>query len=405
MNTPTSLSIAQGGSAPLRLSGPLLAVLAGLAALGALSTNIILPALPRMAADLSISIEDTSLVLSSFFLAFAVGQLFVGPVSDRWGRRGPVLGGLALFIAGSLLCTWAPTLPLLVAGRVVQALGVCAASVLSRAIARDLFEGEALSRTLALTMVAMAAAPGFSPLLGSAMEYGPGWRASFALVAFLGLLLALAYVAVVGETHPSDRRAATTPGKVLHGYVALVRDARFIRPAFAVSAIIGGLYAFFAATPTVLMERLGLSALQLGLFFASTVFVVFAAGMLAPRLAHRWGAAGVARAGGVVALVGALILLAGGEDSDLAYFTGAVVLYLLGMGLVNPLGTAMALGPFSRQAGLASSLLGALQMACAGGMTALVGLSGRSPTMALGTVLTVASVLALATLLGRGRQG
>ncbi|MFC5522264.1 MFS transporter [Polaromonas jejuensis] len=352
MNTPTSLSVARSGPTPLRLSGPLLAVLAGLAALGALSTNIILPALPRMASDLRASTDDVGWVQSGFFLAFAVGQLFVGPVSDRWGRRAPVLGGLALFIAGSVLCAWAPTLP----------------------------------------------------LLGSAMEYGPGWCASFALVALLGLLLALAYMTVVGETHPSDRRAATTPGEVLRGYAALARDARFISPAFAVSVIIGGLYAFFAATPAVLMGRMGLSALQLGLFFAGTVFVVFAAGMLAPRLAHRWGAARVAGAGCVVALVGALALLVGAEGSGLAYFTGAVVLYLLGMGLVNPLGTAMALGPFSRQAGLASSLLGALQMACAGGMTALASLAGRNPAMALGLVLTAASVLALAALTVRRQR-
>lgn len=405
MNTPTSISMAQGGSAPLRLSGRLLAVLAGLAALGALSTNIILPALPRMASELGVGTRDTGLVLSSFFLAFAIGQLFVGPVSDRWGRRIPVLGGLALFIAGSLLCAWSPTLPLLVAGRVVQALGVCAASVLSRAIARDLFEGEALSRTLALTMVAMAAAPGFSPLLGSAMEFGPGWRGSFALVALLGLLLALAYAVVLGETHPSDRRAAATPHEVLRGYAALLRDARFIGPALAVSVIVGGLYAFFAAAPAVLMGSMGLSALQLGLFFAGTVFVVFGTGMLAPRLAHRWGPAAMVRLGCVAALSGALGLLAGGENAGLMSFTGAIVLYLLGMGLVNPLGTAMALGPFSRQAGLASSLLGGLQMACAGGMAALAGLAGRSPAAGLGLVLTAASVLALAASVLCRRQG
>ncbi|CAB3879753.1 Bicyclomycin resistance protein [Achromobacter anxifer] len=405
MNGPAAIAAAQGAAVPARLSGRLLAVLAGLAALGALSTNIILPAFPRMASELGVDTRDMGLVLSSFFLAFAIGQLFVGPVSDRWGRRAPVLGGLALFLAGSLVCAWAPTLPLLVAGRVVQALGVCAASVLSRAIARDLFEGEALSRTLALTMVAMAAAPGFSPLLGSAMEYGPGWRASFALVALLGLLLALAYAVVVGETHPADRRAAATPAAVLRGYAALARDVRFMGPALAVSVIIGGLYAFFAATPAMLMGRMGLSAVQLGLFFASTVFVVFAAGMLAPRLAHRWGAARVARCGCAVALAGAVALLAAGEDGGLGQFTAAVALYLFGMGLVNPLGTAMALGPFSRQAGLASSLLGGLQMGCAGGMTALASLAGGSPAMTLGLVLAAASALAFAALMARGRQG
>jgi DHA1 family bicyclomycin/chloramphenicol resistance-like MFS transporter len=388
----TAISAAAPGSAaPARLTGRLLAVLAGMAALGALSTNIILPAFPSMASELGVDARDMGLVLSSFFLAFAIGQLFVGPLSDRWGRRAPVVGGLALFIAGSLVCVWASTLPLLVAGRVV-------------AIARDLFEGEALSRTLALTMVAMAAAPGFSPLLGSAMEYGPGWRASFALVAVLGLVLALAYVATVGETHPADRRAAATPAAVLRGYADLARDVRFIGPASAVSVVIGGLYAIFAATPAMLMGRLGLSALQLGLFFACTVFVVFAAGMLAPRLAHRFGAARVARSGCAVALTGALTLLAGGEDSGLSQFTAAVALYLFGMGLVNPLGTALALGPFSRQAGLASALLGGLQMACAGGMTALASLAGGSPTLILGGVLAGASVLACAALMAGKRQ-
>lgn len=404
MNTSTPISITQSGVASMRLSSQLLAVLAGLAALGALSTNIILPALPRMASDLGVGVRDTGPVLTGFFLAFAVGQLFVGPISDRWGRRVPVLAGLVLFIVGSLACIWARTLPMLVVGRVIQALGVCAASVLSRAIARDLFEGEALSRTLALTMVAMAAAPGFSPLLGSAMEYGPGWRGSFALVALLGLLLALAYVTLVGETHFRDRRAAVTPGEVLRGYAALAWDVRFIGPAFAVSAIVGGLYAFFAATPAVLMGRMGLSALQLGLFFACTVLVVFGAGMLAPRMAHRWGAVRVACIGCLVALAGALAMLVGGEGLDLAYFAGATVLYLLGMGLVNPLGTAMALGPFSRQAGLASSLLGCLQMACAGGMTTLASLVGSSPAVGLALVLTVVSVLAFIALVASGRK-
>nr|WP_308645888.1 MFS transporter [Ottowia beijingensis] len=146
---------------PARLSPEQLFLLAGLAALGALATNIILPAFPDMAADLGTSVLDLSATLSSFFVAFAVGQLFVGPLSDRFGRKWLVLSGLAIFVAGSAICALATTLPQLIGGRVVQALGVCATSVLSRAIARDLFDGEALARTLALIMVAMAAAPGF----------------------------------------------------------------------------------------------------------------------------------------------------------------------------------------------------------------------------------------------------
>ena len=144
--------------------------------------------------------------MSSFFVAFALGQLVAGPLSDRFGRKPLVLGGLAVFAAGSVLCALADTLPLLVLGRVIQALGACAASVLSRAIARDLFDGEALGRALALTMIAGAAAPGFSPLLGSVLAGLFGWRVTFLVVAAFGVVLALHYSSRVGETHPVDRR-------------------------------------------------------------------------------------------------------------------------------------------------------------------------------------------------------
>ena len=125
-----------------RLTGGILFLLAGLAALGALATNIILPAFPRIGAGLGVSSQELGLTLSSFFVAFAVGQLLVGPLSDRFGRKWLVLGGLVVFVAGSVLCAFADTLSFLVLGRVIQALGACAASVLSRAIARDLFDGE-----------------------------------------------------------------------------------------------------------------------------------------------------------------------------------------------------------------------------------------------------------------------
>ena len=152
-------------------TGLQIAVLAGLAATGTLATNILLPSLPQMAASLKVSSAAVTSAITVFLAVFAIGQLVVGPISDRYGRRWPVLTGFAVFFAGSIWCGLATDLPsLLIVGRVIQALGVCAASVLSRAIARDLFDGEALAKALSLTMVAMAAAPGFSPLLGSALD-------------------------------------------------------------------------------------------------------------------------------------------------------------------------------------------------------------------------------------------
>ena len=380
--------------APRRLTGSLLLLLAGLAALGALSTNIILPAFPDMRRDLGVSARDLGVTLSSFFVAFAVGQLAVGPLSDRFGRRWLVLGGLAVFLAGSAMCALASSLPELVAGRIVQALGVCAASVLSRAIARDLFEGEALARTLALIMVAMAAAPGFSPLLGGLLTQLFGWRGSFVLVGVLALLLAAHYIASTGETHPAERRARVSVATVARDYLSLLADPRFIVPAVSISLILGGLYTFFATAPAILMESHGFTSLQLGLFFATTVCVVFAAGLLAPRLAHRWGPRPVAMAGIAIALVGGMLLLGG--PRTVVIFSVALALFLLGMGIVNPLGTAITLQPFGRQAGTASALLGFLQMGSAALAISLAGALDVTAQTALALVLAGSAALSLA---------
>lgn len=384
-------------TSPRELTGELLFLLAGLAALGALATNIILPTFPEMALDLRVSVTDLSATLSSFFVAFALGQLFIGPLSDRFGRKWLVLGGLITFVAGSAICIMATTLPQLISGRIIQALGVCATSVLSRAIARDLFDGEKLTRTLSLIMVAMAAAPGFSPLLGEAFNSLLGWRATFGVVGMLAIALGAHYMARLGETHVADNRSTLSVPVILAGYQRLLLDRRFIAPALSVGLVIGVLYAFFALAPAILMTGFGLSAFELGLFFASTVFVVFAAGFLAPRLARRWGQVPVARAGIVIALGGSIALLVGKEDFLL--FCVFLTVFLLGMGLLNPLGTAIALHPFGKQAGAASALLGFLQMGCAAGAITIGGALGASAYTSLGIILTIGLAVSFLTFL------
>jgi DHA1 family bicyclomycin/chloramphenicol resistance-like MFS transporter len=373
----------------------ILFLLAGLSALGALATNIILPAFPRMGADLGVSSQELGLTLSSFFVAFAFGQLVVGPLSDLFGRKWLVLGGLAVFVAGSVLCAFADTLSSLILGRVVQALGACAASVLSRAIARDLFDGEGLARALALTMIAGAAAPGFSPLLGSAFDGLFGWRVTFLVVAAFGVVVALHYAMRSGETHPTDRRTPLEASAVASSYGRLIADGRFLLPALSVSLVLGGLYTFFAAAPAILMSELRLTAFQLGLSFATTVLIVFAAGFLAPRLAHRWGQRTVGMIGLFIALAGGISMFAFAATPTYTRFTIAIALYLLGMGLINPLGTAIALHPFGQQAGLASALLGFLQMSCAAIGASLASVLPLQPFASLAVILTMGSVLAL----------
>jgi len=376
-----------------QLTGELLLLLAGLAALGALATNIILPAFPNMALELGTSVKDLSATLGTFFVAFAIGQLFVGPLSDRFGRKWLVLSGLIVFVIGSAICILATDLPQLVIGRVVQALGVCATSVLSRAIARDLFEGDALARTLSLIMVAMAAAPGFSPLLGGVLNKVLGWRATFGVVAGLALLMGIHYLMRLGETHQIERRMNLSVAVIVRSYWQLLIDRKFIAPAFPVSLVIGSLYMFFAMAPAILMEGFGFSSFELALFFASTVFVVFGAGFMAPRMARRWGTVVAARSGIFIALLGSIALLVGRQDAT--YFSVALTVYLLGMGMINPLGTAITLQPFGQKAGAASALLGFLQMGCAAVAIGVASVLPLSIYVGFCIVLTINQALAL----------
>jgi len=382
-----------------------IAVLAALAATGTLATNILLPSLPQMAASLKVSTAEVTSAITVFLAVFALGQLVVGPISDRYGRRWPVLTGFAVFFAGSVWCGLATDLPSLLTGRVVQAAGACATSVLSRAIARDLFSGPALARAMALIMIAMAAAPGFSPLLGGALDQMVGWRSEFALVGLFAALGALAYGTVLGETHGS-MRIPLDPVAITRTYLGLSIDRRFLIPAAAVSLIMGALFSVFSALPRVLIETMRFTPIQLGLFFAGTVMIVFAAGMLATRLAPRFGLDRSIMGGLVAVAFGSIaILLVSITSSSFIPFLAAMSVFLLGMGIVNPLGTAQALSPFGEKAGAASALLGFWQMMAAAIGVWLTATISHQAMFALGIVLTAASFAAIGLYTLRTRTG
>jgi len=372
-----------------------IAVLAALASIGTLATNILLPSLPQMAVSLKVTTPAVTASITIFLLVFALGQLLVGPISDRYGRRIPVLAGFAVFVAGSIWCGLANDLPTLLIGRAIQAAGACATSVLSRAIARDLFTGPALARALTLVMIAQAAAPGFSPLLGGALDYYFNWRADFVFVGIFALLSAVAFAFVLGETHTSTR-IPLNPLAIGKNYIKLSANRHFLIPAATVALIMGGLFSMFSAAPRILIEDFGFTPIALGLFFAGSVVMVFGSGMLAARLAPRIGLARAIRIGLWLACLGSVAVLAvAWLNGNIVAFIAANCVFLLGMGIVNPLGTAQALSPFGTHAGAASALLGFWQMTGAAIGVLLASIIAPQAMLALGIVLVLASGLAL----------
>jgi DHA1 family bicyclomycin/chloramphenicol resistance-like MFS transporter len=372
------------------------AVLASLSASGTLATNILLPSLPEIAIAVGVSSAQVTSAITVFLAMFAVGQLVVGPVSDRFGRRVPVMIGFAIFFAGSVWCALANDLPTLLTGRVVQAAGACAASVLSRAIARDLFEGEKLARVLTFVMIAMAAAPGFSPLVGGALDHFFGWRSAFAFVAIFAAVTSIGYFLVFGETHHATR-VALDPLAIAKSYWSLSTDRRFVVPAATVSLILGALFAMFSALPRILIEGLGFTPLQLGLFFAGTVMIVFSASITATKIVPRLGLDLSICLGLAFACVGGgLLLLSALFDGRFLPFLASACVFLLGMGMVNPLCSAQALSPFGDRAGAASALLGFWQMLAAALGVALAAAIAKDAMTGLGLLLVVASIVAAA---------
>lgn len=372
-----------------------IAVLAALASVGTLATNILLPSLPQMATALQVTTPAVTASITIFLLVFALGQLVVGPISDRYGRRLPVLAGFAIFIVGSIWCGLATDLTSLLIGRAIQAAGACSTSVLSRAIARDLFSGAALARVLTMVMIAQAAAPGFSPLLGGGLDYFFGWRSEFVFVGVFALVSAIAFITVLGETHNATRMPLN-PIAIGTTYGKLSTNRHFLIPAATVSLIMGGLFSMFSAAPRILIEGYGFTPVALGLFFAGTVMVVFGSGMMAARLAPRFGLDRAIRYGLLIALVGGVaILVTAYLHTNVVTFIAATCIFLLGMGVVNPLGTAQALSPFGTHAGAASALLGFWQMTGAAIGVSLVASIVPDALLALGIVLTGGCLLAI----------
>ena len=322
------------------------AVICAFAATGMLATNIFLPSLTTMAADLHVSSAAITSTISVFLAIFAVGQLIVGPLSDRFGRQIPVLAGLFLFVSGTIWCAFANDLASLLVGRAIQAAGTCAATVLSRAIARDLFDGQALAKIMAAITIATAAAPGLSPLVGSALDHFLGWRSEFVFVALFASGALLAYVIFIGETNESAN-GSVNPRAVGASYLGLLRDARFVVPARTSSLLMAGLFAVFSAAPRVFLEHFGFSPVALGLLFAAVVVVVFAASMLAPRLSAGLGFYRATLVGLGVSVTGALALLLAvlvASNAVLPFMAGAAI-FVSGLGIASPLSSAAACRP------------------------------------------------------------
>lgn len=335
-----------------------------LVAFGPVSTDLYLASLPDMARAFRTDAATVQLTLSGFLVGFAVMQLAYGPLSDRFGRRRAILGGICVYLAGTVVCIFAPSIEILIAGRVLQAVGACCGPVVGRAVVRDVYPREAAARVMSYMASAMALAPFVAPIAGGWCHALFGWQANFVLLLVVGLGLLLAVKRLLAETNPHPDRHALSPGRLLGNYARVFRDRHFLGCVLTVAMAFGGMFTFISASSFVLIDVLGLPVQWFGLGFSVVVAGYIVGGFLAGRLTATVGFERMVTAG-TLGCAGSGLLLAGlafAGVSSLPAVLLPMMLFFLSSALVLPNCTAAAIAPFPRMAGVASAGLGFVQI-------------------------------------------
>lgn len=367
----------------------LILLLGLLTAFGPMSIDMYLPAFPAIAGEFGVDIAAVQYTLAAYNGGLALGQLFYGPLADRWGRKPSLLAGMLLYALASIGCAWAPSVGGLVGLRLLQALGGCAGMVLARAIVRDRFEGNEAARVFSTMMLIMGVAPILAPSVGSLVVARADWRLIFWLLAGLAALALLGVAAVLPETLPAARRSPAAVRRALPTYARLLQDRSFVGYALTAGMVQAAMFAYITGSSFVFTQLFGLSGGQYSLLFSLNASGLIAASQLNGRLLRRFGFQQVLRAVTlVVPLAGLLLGLAYTGWLGIYGITLPLFVMVSCVGFTSPNATAGALHAHAAQAGSASALLGTLMYTC--GAAAAVAVSALADS----TVVPMAAVMA-----------
>jgi DHA1 family bicyclomycin/chloramphenicol resistance-like MFS transporter len=344
-------------------------------AIGSLSIDMALPSLPAIAQALGARPDTVQLTVTLFVAGFALAQLLHGPLSDRLGRRRVVLGGLVVYVVGGLACWIAPSVRLLVAARVLQAVGAGSGPVVGRAVIRDLYENERAARVLGYMGTAQALTPILAPIVGGVIHVAFGWRAVYLTLAACGVAFLGLAVLLVPETNRRRDPNALRPGHLVTNAADLLGDRTFLGYVLVAALMFGGQFAFISGSSFVLIEVLKVAPDVYGLCFGLVALGLMTGSFLAARFTPRAGIDRLIAAGTWLGAAAGCVMavLAWGGIWTVPAVIGPMYAFAVGVGIVLPAAVAGAIGPFSRTAGLASAVLGFLQLTAAAAYGIVVG--------------------------------
>ena len=379
----------------------LVVVLGLLAAIGPLSTDVYLPAFPDMARELGATNSQIQATLAGSLIGLGVGQLVAGPLSDALGRRLPVIVGMAAHALFSVGCALAGDIEVLIVLRVLQGLAGTAAAVTAMAVVRDLFTGERAATLMSRLMLVMGLAPVLAPTVGGFMLQIMSWRGTFVFLAAAGVVLLLAAVFWLPETHPAERRMPPHPRATAAAYLGLFRDPVVIAMAVGSAASAATLFSYISGSSFILQDQFGLSPQTYALVFGSIGLAMIAGGQLNPILLRRFGLVRTELGSSIASVVVAVVLVVL-VARGIGGVVGFVVPLFFAMALVsmhNANLSVIALHRQGRSAGTAAALMGAVRFAVGGAMAPIVGLVTRESPLPLALIMLGTSMVGLAAYL------
>ncbi|MEU0082034.1 multidrug effflux MFS transporter [Micromonospora tulbaghiae] len=382
----------------------LLVLLGTLTAIGPLSLDMYLPAFPAMTRDLGADQAGIQLSLTTCLIGLALGQLVTGPLSDRWGRRRPVLVGVVAYTVLALACAAAPNAPLLAAARFAQGVAGGMGVVVARAVVRDLYSGRDAAKYFSRLTLVFGVAPVAAPGVGSLVLRFGSWRAVFVALAVIGAVLAVAVALRLPETLPPGRRSTGGLGGTVRTMRSLLADRLYLGYALTQGFAFAGLFAYISGSSFVFQDVFGVSAAVFSVIFGVNALALVAVGQANARLLDRFTPRRLLVTTLVVGLVTAVGVLTGALAGSLAVTAVALFAFVGSLGMVMPNSTALALDAHARHAGTAAALMGGIQSVVGALAAPLVGLGGEGSALPMAVVLAGAAFLSLTAVLTMARS-
>ncbi|MDX5460645.1 multidrug effflux MFS transporter [Micromonospora tulbaghiae] len=381
----------------------LLVLLGTLTAIGPLSLDMYLPAFPAMTRDLGADQAGIQLSLTTCLIGLALGQLVTGPLSDRWGRRRPVLVGVVAYTVLALVCAAAPNAPLLAAARFAQGVAGGMGVVVARAVVRDLYSGRDAAKYFSRLTLVFGVAPVAAPGVGSLVLRFGSWRAVFVTLAVIGAVLAVAVALRLPETLPAERRSTGGLGATVRTMRSLLADRVYLGYALTQGFAFAGLFAYISGSSFVFQDVFGVSAAVFSVIFGANALALVAVGQANARLLDRFTPRRLLVTTLVVGVVTAVGVLTGALAGSLAVTAVALFAFVGSLGMVMPNSTALALDAHARHAGTAAALMGGIQSVVGALAAPLVGLGGEGSALPMAVVLAGAALLSLTAVLTMAR--